>query len=75
MKEYEVVAKLYNACAGAGRPQTFFEEAALEDPGDYVRAKHSGDFPKFTREVLPDGQICYYFGNGAITYRYEFTEV
>ena len=53
----------------------FFEEAALEDPGDYVRAKHGGDFPKFTREVLPDGQICYHYGNGTVTYRYEFTEV
>ena len=40
MKEYEIVAKFYNACAGASRPQTFFEEAELSDPGAYVRMKH-----------------------------------
>lgn len=27
MKEYEIVAKFCNACAGNSRPQTFFEEA------------------------------------------------
>ena len=27
MKEYEIVAKFCNACAGDSRPQTFFEEA------------------------------------------------
>ena len=31
MKEYEIVAKFYNACAGTSRPQTFFEEAELEN--------------------------------------------
>ena len=30
MKEYEIVAKFFNACAGAARPQTYFEEAELE---------------------------------------------
>ncbi len=75
MKEYEVVAKLYNACAGAGRPQTFFEEVALENPDDYVQAKHGGDFSKFIKKILPDGQICYHYENGTITYCYEFTEV
>ena len=31
MKEYEIVAKFTNACAGAFRPQTFFEEADTVD--------------------------------------------
>lgn len=34
MKEYEIVAKYCNACAGSSRPQTFFEEAELNSPED-----------------------------------------
>ena len=37
MKEYEIVAKFCNACAGSSRPQTFFEEAELENTDDFVR--------------------------------------
>lgn len=75
MKEYEIVAKFYNACAGSSRPQTFFEEAVLKDPADFVREKHGHDFSKFQKEVLPDGQIVYTYDNGSITYCYEFTEL
>ena len=75
MKEYEIVAKFCNACAGSSRPQTFFEEACLENTEDYVRMKHSKDFDKFTREILPTGQILYRFDNGSVTYSYEFTEL
>ena len=74
MKEYEVVAKMYNACAGSGRPQTFFEETELENTDDYVRAKHGKEFSKFEKEIQ-DGQIIYRFSNGSISYVYEFTEI
>ena len=47
MKEYEIVAKFCNACAGSSRPQTFFEEAELENTDDFVRMKHGKDFDKF----------------------------
>ena len=62
MKEYEIVAKLYNACAGSSRPQAFFEEAELNDPADYVRQKHGRDFKKFRKEVLANGQIVFSYG-------------
>lgn len=75
MKEYEIVAKFYNACAGASRPQTFFEEAELENPEDFVRSKHGMEFSKFSKEVLPNGQIVYRHDNGSVTYVYEFTEL
>ena len=75
MKEYEIVAKFYNACAGSSRPQTFFEEAELNDPADYVRQKHGRDFDKFRKEVLVNGQIVFTYDNGSVTYRYEFTEL
>lgn len=72
MVEYEIVAKFYNACAGAGRPQTFFEEAELDDPGDYVRMKHGKEFEKFSRETLPDGRILFRFEGSSVSYVYEF---
>lgn len=75
MKEYEIVAKIYNACAGSGRPQTFFEEAELENPDDYVRSKHGKEFACFTKETLPTGQLLYRFDNGSVAYSYEFTEL
>lgn len=75
MKEYEIVAKFLNGCAGAAHPQTFFEEAELSDPNDFVRAKHGKDFDKFVREVLPNGQIVFTYDNGTVSYIYEFTEI
>lgn len=75
MKEYEIVAKYLNGCAGAAHPQTFFEEAQLANTDDYVRMKHVKDFSKFVKEVLPNGQVVYTYDNGTVTYIYEFTEL
>jgi hypothetical protein len=75
MKEYEIVAKFCNACAGSSSPQTFFEEAELENTDDFVRMKHSKDFHKFSKKILPTGQIIYQYDNGSVMYAYEFTEL
>lgn len=75
MTEYEIVAKFYNACGGAGRPQTFFEEAELANTDDFVRMKHGKDFEKFSKEERSDGQIVYTYDNGSVAYVYEFTEL
>lgn len=75
MKEYEIVAKFLNGCAGAAHPQTFFEEAELSNTDDFVRAKHGRDFHKFLKETLEDGRIVYTYDNGTVTYIYEFTEL
>ena len=75
MKEYEIVAKFCNACAGSSRPQTFFEEAELNSTDDFVRMKHSKDFNQFKKEFLSDGRILYTYDNGSVTYSYEFTEL
>lgn len=75
MKEYEIVAKYWNACGGAAHSQTSFDEAELESTDDYVRMKHSKDFDKFTKEILANGQIIYKFDNGSVMYSYEFTEL
>ncbi len=75
MKEYEIVAKFLNGCAGAAHPQTFFEEAELANPDDFVRTKHGKDFEKFVKEAADDGRIVYTYDNGTVTYIYEFTEL
>ena len=75
MKEYEIVAKYYNACGGASHAQTSFDEAELVNTDDYIRMKHSAEFDKFTKEVMPGGQIFYKFDNGSVMYSYEFTEL
>lgn len=75
MKEYEIVAKFLNGCAGAAHPQTFFEEAELDNTDDFVRAKHGREFEKFQKEILPTGQVLYTYDNGTVTYIYEFTEL
>ena len=75
MKEYEIVVKFCNACAGSSRPETHFEEAELASTDAYVQAKHGKDFDKFPKEILADGRILYTFGNGSVSYSYEFTEI
>lgn len=75
MKEYEVVAKYYNACAGESRPQTYFEELELEDTDSFVRMKHGRDFDKFTKEIVSPTQTLYRYDNGSVAYTYEFTEL
>ena len=75
MKEYEIVAKFLNGCAGAAYPQTFFEEAELASTDDFVRTKHGKDFDKFVKDILDDGRTVYTYDNGTVTYIYEFTEL
>lgn len=75
MTEYEIVFTYLNGCAGSAHPQTSFEEAALANPDDYIRSKHSKDYDKFIKEVRPNGQIVYTYDNGTVTYIYEFTEL
>lgn len=69
------MAKYCNACAGSSRPQTFFEEAALDSTDDFVRIKHGKEFDQFTKEILAGGQIVYRYDNGSVMYVYEFTEL
>ena len=55
MKEYEIVAKFCNACAGSSRPETFFEEAELANTDEFVRMKHSKDFDNFKKGFTTAG--------------------
>lgn len=53
MKEYEIVAKYLNGCAGAAHPQTFFEEAELASTDEFVRMKHRGTLISSSRKSSP----------------------
>ena len=73
MKEYEVLATYLNGCAGEAHPQRTFEEVELNDPMDYIRAKHPVDFTKFVKQ---DGDtVIYTYDNGCIKQIYEFTQI
>ncbi len=72
MKEYEIVITYLNGCSGAAHPQITFTEAELHDPADYVKSKHSKDFPLFVKQVHPDGRQVFTFDNGTVSYIYEF---
>lgn len=75
MREYEIVSKYLNGCAGEAYPVTQFEEAEIASPEAYLQAKHGKDFPKFYREELAGGQVRFTYCNGTVTYIYEFTEL
>ena len=73
MRNYEIVCTFLNGCAGAAWPQTTFTEAVLDTPESYLREKHGREFARFQKELFPDRRAVYTFGNGAVTYIYEFT--
>jgi hypothetical protein len=35
--------------------------------------KHGKEFDRFTKELLPTGQLLYQYDNGSVKYTYEFT--
>ena len=75
MKEYEITATFLNGCAGSAHPMTQFEEAELESPESYIRAKYGKDFDRFVKDARSDGQTIFTFDNGTVTYIYEFSEL
>lgn len=73
MKEYEVMCKFVNGCAGEAYPQKSFEEVEVNDPMDYIKKKHPVDYHKFVKQ---DGEpITYIYDTGCVKYSYEFTEI
>lgn len=72
MKEYEVVCKYINGCAGEKYPLTTFDEVILADTDDYIKEKHGEHFCKFTKQIRPNGQVVYEYRQG-VAYYYEFT--
>lgn len=75
MKEYEIVARFCNACAGSSKPQIFIEELELKNTDDYVRMKHGPDFEKFSKKTVSNVQTIYHYDNGSVSYTYEFNEI
>ena len=72
--ECEIVVKCINPCAGAGRPQTYFEETEVSDTDAYVQAKHRRDFSRAVKWMQGD-VIRYRLDAGGVVYEYEFTPI
>ena len=75
MNEYEIVYTYLNGCAGEAYPQTSFEEAEIESPEAYLKAKFGKDYAYFVKTVGEKGQMIYTFDNGVIKHIYEFVEL
>ena len=75
MNEYEIVYTYLNGCAGEAYPQTSFEEAEIESPEAYLKAKFGKDYAGFVKMVGEKGQLIYTFDNGVIKHIYEFVEL
>ena len=75
MNEYEIVYTYLNGCAGEAYPQTSFEEAEIESPESYLKAKFGKDYAGFVKTVGDKGQLIYTFDNGVIKHIYEFVEL
>ena len=70
--------ELKQCCQGLNA-RNFLTKVLGEDLGKkylkWGKMKHSKDFDKFKKEILPDGRILYTFDNGSVAYSYEFTEI
>ncbi len=75
MKEYEIVHEIFNECANNQMRDVFFEEAAVDDPEQYIRSRHKDKDLELSREDLADGTIVYHVESAGMSQRYTFTEI
>ena len=75
MKEYEIVHEIFNECANNQMRDVFFEEAEVEDPETYVRARHKDKELHLEKEVREDGTIVVDIESAGLKQRYSFTEI
>ena len=53
----------------------FFEEAEVEDPETYVRARHKDKELYLEKEVREDGTVIVDIESAGLKQRYSFTEI
>ena len=75
MKEYEIVHEIFNECANNQMRDVFFEEAEVEDPEAYVRARHKDKELYLEKEVREDGTVIVDIESAGLKQRYSFTEI
>ena len=75
MKEYEIVHEIFNECANNQMRDVFFEEAEVEDPETYVRARHKDKELYLDKEVREDGTVIVDIESAGLKQRYSFTEI
>lgn len=55
MKEYEIVAKFFNACSGAARPQTFLRKRSFPIPAIMSARSTDGNLTGFSGRPFRTG--------------------
>ena len=75
MKEYEIVHEIFNECANNQMRDVFFEEAEVEDPESYVRARHKDKKLHLEKTVQADGSGVIDIESAGLVQRYSFTEI
>lgn len=75
MKEYEIVHEIFNECANNQMRDVFFEEAEVEDPEAYVRARHKDKELNLEKTLQADGSVVIDIESAGLLQRYSFTEI
>lgn len=70
MKEYEIVHEIFNECANNQMRDVFFEEAEVEDPESYVRARHKDKELHLEKTVQADGSVVIDIESAGLLQRY-----
>ena len=75
MKEYEIVHEIFNECANNQMRDVFFEEAEVEDPEIYLRARHKDKELHLEKTLQADGSVVIDIESAGLLQRYSFTEI
>ena len=75
MAEYELIREIKNCCKNNQMRDVFFEEAEVEDPESYVRARHKDKELHLEKTVQADGSVVIDIESAGLLQRYSFTEI
>ena len=75
LKEYEIIWEIFNKCPRNQMRDVFVEEAAVEDPEEYIKKKFQGKDVSYEKTVLEDGTIVFDIQTSMIRQRCSFTEI
>ena len=75
MASYEIVREIANSCSRNQMRDVFFEEAELDDPEAWVRARIQGDDLRTETQTLPGGAVCVYAEHAGLFQKFLFTPI
>ena len=71
----EIVREIANSCSRNQMRDVFFEEAELDDPEAWVRARIQGDDLRTETQTLPGGAVCVYAEHAGLFQKFLFTPI